>query len=633
MKDGFIKVAAACPSVKVADTAYNTDSIISLFNKSVDLGVKLTVFPELSVTGRTAGDLFYTETLVSAAVTGINRIKAATEFSGAAAVVGAPVQAFGKLYNCAVVISCGEILGVVPKSIMNGEEDARWFADGDEAPLFVEICGETVPFGTDLIFRMSELSEFSFAVDVGADGKNHPWLSECGATVAAGLGGNCYLAGSAKRVREGINALTSRYISGYIYTCPGEGESTTDGSYAGHAVISERGRVLSESRPFSGEELTVTELDVRTLSELRRRDRSFRQINDEGREIIFELPIEKTTLTRVYSRSPFVPDDPDEREERFAEIIAISANGLKKRLSHVRAKGAVVAVSGGLDSTLALLVTVRAADLLGLDRKSIIAVSMPGFGTTARTKSNAEKLCDALGVSYREIPISDAVKIHFRDIGHSEDVHDVTYENSQARERTQIVMDIANKEGAILVGTGDLSELALGWATYNGDHMSMYGVNGGIPKTLMRHIVSFCADKGGEELGDILRDILDTPVSPELLPAENGEISQCTENIVGPYRLHDFFIYHFLRYGTAPKKLFRIAVHTFAGEYSEVEILKWQRNFTWRFFAQQFKRSCLPDGPMIGSICFSPRGALRMPSDAVSSVWIKELEEIEKTLK
>ncbi|MBR6559165.1 MAG: NAD(+) synthase [Clostridia bacterium] len=632
MKDGFIKVAAACPKIRVADTVYNTDSIISLYNKSADLGVKLTVFPELSITGRTAGDLFYTETLVSSVITGINRIRAATELSGSVAVVGAPISVCGKLYNTAVVISRGEILGVVPRSIMTGEEDGRWFTDGDEAHLFAEVCGETVPFGTNLIFRMSELGEFSFAIDVGANGRNHPWLSECGAIMTAGLGGNCYLAGNAKKVREGINALTSRYVSGYIYTSPGEGESTTDGSYAGHTVISEKGKVLSESRPFSGEELTVTELDVRTLSELRRRDRSFRQINDEGREIIFDLPIEKTTLTRVYSKSPFIPDNLDEMEERFGEIIAIASNGLKKRLHHVSAKGAVVAVSGGLDSTLALLVTVRAVDLLGLDRKSIIAVSMPGFGTTARTKSNAEKLCDALGVSYREIPISEAVKIHFRDIGHSEDIHDVTYENSQARERTQIVMDLANKEGAILVGTGDLSELALGWATYNGDHMSMYGVNGGIPKTLMRHIVSFCADKGGEVLGDILRDILDTPVSPELLPAENGEISQCTENIVGPYRLHDFFIYHFLRYGTAPKKLFRIAMHTFKDEYSAAEILKWQRNFTWRFFAQQFKRSCLPDGPMIGSICLSPRGALRMPSDALSTVWIKEIEEIEKTL-
>ncbi len=632
MKDGFIKVASACPSVKVADTVYNTDSIISVLNKSVDLGVKLTVFPELSVTGCTVGDLLYTETLISAAAAAINRIRAATEFSGSAAVVGAPVQVLGKLYNCAVVLSCGEILGIVPKSIMSGEEDARWFANGEESPEFTEICGVPVPFGTDLVFRLTELPEFSFAADVGADGRDIPWLCEGGAVMIAGLGGSSYLAGSAKRIRDGVNALTSRYISGYIYSSPGAGESTTDGSYAGYSVISERGRVLSESRPFSGNELTVTEIDVKTLTELRRRDRSFRQTEGYVREVPFDLPLDNTVLTRKYSSSPFIPDDRDEREERFAEIIAISANGLKKRLSHVCAKGAVVAVSGGLDSTLALLVTVRAADLLGLDRKNITAVSMPGFGTTARTKSNAEKLCDALGVSYREIPIGDAVRVHFRDIGHSEDVHDVTYENSQARERTQIVMDIANKEGAILVGTGDLSEMALGWATYNGDHMSMYGVNGGIPKTLMRHIVAFCADKGGGALGDILRDILDTPVSPELLPANNGEISQCTENIVGPYRLHDFFIYHFLRFGTAPKKLFRIALHTFEGEYPAAEIFKWQKNFFRRFFAQQFKRSCLPDGPMIGSICLSPRGALKMPSDAVSSVWMKELEEIEKTL-
>lgn len=631
MKDGFIKVASACPEVKVADTVYNTESIISVLKEAEDMGVKLAVFPELAVTGCTAGDLLFTDTLVKGAAAGIEKIVKATDGTEIIAVVGSPVKAYGKLYNCAVVIYGGEILGVVPKCVAQGKEEARWFADGKDTEGVIELCGAVVPFGPDIVFRNTELEEFSFAAEIGAEGRSIQSLSRSGAVIIAGLGGSSYLAGAAKRIKKSVEVLTANNICGYIYTSPGAGESTTDGSYAGYRVISERGKTLAEDLPFAESVLTVTEIDVKVLCDLRLRDSGYLPYRGDN-EVCFSMSCVETLLTRIYGLSPFVPEDRDEAAERFAEIISIAANGLKKRISHVSAKGAVVAVSGGLDSTLALLITVRAIDLLGLDRKSITAVSMPGFGTTVRTKSNAEKLCDSLGVSYREVDITEAVRVHFRDIGHSEDVHDVTYENSQARERTQIAMDIANKEGAILVGTGDLSELALGWATYNGDHMSMYGVNGGIPKTLMRHIVSFCADNGGEVLGGILRDILDTPVSPELLPAKDGKISQCTEDIVGPYQLHDFFIYYFIRYGMSPAKLFRIACYTFDGEYSPVEIFKWQKNFTRRFFAQQFKRSCLPDGPRVGSIGISPRGAFKMPSDALSSVWMSELDEIEKTL-
>ena len=636
MKDGFIKVAAAAPEIKVADTAYNAEKIIELIDIAKEKEIKLLVLPELCITGYTCADLFLNTTLVKGAEAALAEIMNATSGKEMIVTVGLPVLFKGKLFDCAVILYNGEILGIVPKSVManHGEFcEGRYFSPADDILQNIEFLGEIVPFGKNIVFRCLELPEFCFAAELSSDLLS-PFSPStlhavAGATVIINLSASSETVGRKELRKSAVSEQSRRLICGYVFSDAGNGESTTDAVYAGHSLICENGECIKESFPFENA-MTVSEIDVVRLADERKRSSVFPEINDGDYVTVeFSMPICECEITRKIARLPFVPDDITKRAERCSDILSVQAHGLKKRLEHVYAKCAVVAVSGGLDSTLAILVAAKAMDLMGRPHSDIIAVSMPGFGTTNRTKSNAQILCEELGVSYREIPIADAVRVHFRDIGHDENVCDVTYENSQARERTQIVMDIANKNGGILIGTGDLSELALGWATYNGDHMSMYGVNGGVPKTLIRHIVAYCADNSNERLSAVLNDILATPVSPELLPAKDGEISQKTEDLIGPYELHDFFIYYFLRYGMSPAKIFRLAVNAFSGEYDSITIHKWLKNFVRRFFMQQFKRSCLPDGPKIGSVGLSPRGDFRMPSDALATLWMKEVDSIE----
>jgi len=635
MNDGFIKVATATPEIKVADTAYNAEKIIEIINNASSLGVKLLVLPELCITGYTCGDLFLNSTLINGAEIALEKIIKATAGKEMAVAVGFPMLFRGKLFDCAAIACDGQLLGIIPKTVIvnHGELcEGRYFSPAPDETEEIVFLGASVPFGKNILFRSLEIPEFCFAAEISADllSPFSPSVihATAGALIVANLSASSETVGKKELRCTAAKEQSRRLICGYVYSDAGEGESTTDAVYSGHSVIYENGVCLKENPPFS-KELLISEIDVVRLSDERKKNSVFPITDDDGYAIVeFSVPVSKTEITRKIARMPFVPEDNAAKVTRCEEILSIQARGLKKRLEHVYAKCAVIAVSGGLDSTLALLVAVKAMDLMGRPHSDIIAVSMPGFGTTKRTKSNAQILCEELGVSYREIPIADAVKIHFRDIGHDENVCDVTYENSQARERTQIVMDIANKNGGILIGTGDLSELALGWATYNGDHMSMYGVNGGVPKTLIRHIVGYCADNSSERLFSVLNDILATPVSPELLPAKDGEISQKTEDLVGPYELHDFFLYYFMRHGMSPKKIFRLAVLAFEGEYDKETIHKWLKNFVRRFFMQQFKRSCLPDGPKVGSVGVSPRGDLKMPSDAVATLWMDVVDSI-----
>ncbi len=635
MIDGFIKVAAAAPEIKVADTLYNAEKIIEVIDNASSEGVKLLVLPELCITGYTCGDLFLNSTLIKGAENALDKIIKTTAGKEMAVAVGFPMLLRGKLFDCAAIVYDGKLLGIVPKTVIvdHGELcESRYFCPAPDETEEIIFLGTCVPFGKNVIFRCLEIPEFCFAAELSADllSPFSPSVlhATAGATVIANLSATSETVGKKELRRTAVREQSRRLICGYIYSDVGEGESTTDAVYSGHSLICENGICLKENAPFE-KSMSVSEIDVIRLSDERKKNSVFLMTDDDGYAVVeFSMPATKTNITRKFARLPFVPEDSETRAARCEEILRVQAHGLKKRLEHVCAKCAVVAVSGGLDSTLAILVAAKAMDLMGRDHSDIIAVSMPGFGTTKRTKSNAQILCEELGVSYREIPIADAVRVHFRDIGHDENVCDVTYENSQARERTQIVMDIANKNGGILIGTGDLSELALGWATYNGDHMSMYGVNGGVPKTLIRHIVAYCAERAGERLSAVLNDILATPVSPELLPAKDGEISQKTEDLVGPYELHDFFIYYFLRHGMSPKKIFRLATLAFEGEYDEITIHTWLKNFVRRFFMQQFKRSCLPDGPKIGSVGLSPRGDFKMPSDALATLWMNEVDSI-----
>ncbi len=645
MKDGFIRVAAGTPDIIVADTKHNADQIIKLIDDAARQGAALLTLPELCVTGYTCGDLFFQRTLLEGAEEAARRIIEATEKVDMLVVFGCPVVVKQKLYNCALVAAHGELLGIVPKqNIPNYGEfyELRNFTPGSMLPtdayLSIDYAGaEYVRFGTDVVFQCSDIPEFAVGVEICEDlwiaSPPSNALAAAGATVIVNLSASDEVVCKDDYRRRLVTEQSARLICGYIYADAGEGESTTDVVFSGHSLIAENGRLLREKKPFSGSNLIMSELDVQLIASERRRMNTYSiKPADEFSVEEFSLEIRKTELTRIVDPHPFVPSNEDERANRCEHILNIQTHGLKKRLSHAHAKCAVVAVSGGLDSTLALLVTVRAMDMLGRSRSDIITISMPGFGTTGRTRSNAQILCEELGVSYREIDINEAVRVHFRDIGHDEAVQDVTYENSQARERTQIAMDIANKYGGMLIGTGDMSELALGWATYNGDHMSMYGVNASVPKTLVRHIVRYCAEcaaeKGDRRLSETLLDILDTPVSPELLPASGDEISQKTEDIVGPYELHDFFLYHLMRGGYEPEKLYRMAKYAFADRFSDDVILKWLKTFIRRFFMQQFKRSCLPDGPKVGSVALSPRGDLRMPSDAAARLWLERLDEI-----
>ena len=634
MQDGFVKVAVRTPKVRVADVAHNAQACIEATLEAAGAGAKVIVLPELCVTGYTCEDLFWQDTLLGAAEKAVLDIAASTTSLDALVFVGAPVVVRGKLYNCAVAIARGAVLGVVPKRFVpNYHEfyEARHFEAG---PLEVtrERCGALgeLPFGANQLFACESLPELMVAAEVCEDlwAPQPPSIAHAlaGATLVVNLSASNAIVGKAAYRRDLVVGQSARLLCAYVYASAGLGESTTDVVFAGHDLITENGRLLAESVPF-GPGSATAEIDVIQLASERRRNTTFVP-QEGGHEVTsFDLAIVDTELTRAVDPHPFVPSDETARAARCEDVFAIQAHGLAKRLEHTHGTCAVIGISGGLDSTLAVLVTVRAFDLLGLDRKGIIAVTMPGFGTTNRTKGNATTLAEALGVQLREVSIAAAVRQHFADIGHDESVHDVTYENSQARERTQIIMDIANQEGGLVVGTGDLSELALGWATYNGDHMSMYGVNGGVPKTLVRHLVRYVADTCGNEVeARVLYDVLDTPVSPELLPAnDDGTIAQQTEDLVGPYELHDFVLYEVLRHGSRPRKVMRLARRAFAGVYDDETILKWLRTFYRRFFAQQFKRSCLPDGPKVGSVAVSPRGDLRMPSDALATLWLDDL--------
>ena len=636
MQDGFVTCAAASPEIRVADCPYNANSVAAAMREAAKAGARLLVLPELCLTGYTCGDLLLQQTLLDGALCALRQVTEQSRGLPLLTVVGLPLIQHGKLYNCAAVVYEGEILGVVPKTCLPnyGEfYEKRYFAPAPQGNGVVELLGKTVPFGTNLLFTCQNMPEFCFGVEICED----LWVpqppssrhAQAGAAIVLNLSASDEVAGKAAFRRELVCSQSARLLCGYLYADAGEGESTGDLVFSGHCMVAENGQLLSQTGPFAGG-MAVSEIDLTRLWHERRRMNTFPVKELEGYEqVLFDMKAGKAPLTREFSTHPFIPAGQEERAVRCGEILRMQAAGLKKRVAHTGAKTLVVGISGGLDSCLALLVAVRAMDLLGRDRKDIIAVTMPGLGTTSRTKNNAEQLCEHLGVTLRCVDISGAVKGHFADIGHDPHNQDVVYENAQARERTQVLMDIANGQGGLVVGTGDLSELALGWATYNGDHMSMYGVNASVPKTLIRHIVRYAADTSDSEaLRKVLLDILDTPVSPELLPAKDDEIAQKTEDLVGPYELHDFYLYYAIRWGYPPKKLFRVAKRAFSGKYEDAVLLHWLKNFYRRFFAQQFKRSCLPDGPKVGSVSLSPRGDWRMPSDACAKLWLSELEEL-----
>ena len=635
MRQGFVKVAAVTPKIKVADTKYNAELILDMMKESTRQGAKIVVFPELCLTVYTCHDLFLQERLLQGAKDALMKLVKESASLDAIFFVGLPFEILGKLYNVAAVFSHGEVLGLVPKSYLpnyNEFYEARHFVSGAELATEVVLPdGSCVPADRDLLFVCEQMPKLRIGVELCEDlwTPNPPSISHAlaGASVLVNLSASNELTGKDSYRRELVSGQSARLLAAYIYASAGEGESTQDLVFSGHNIIAENGQILAESKRF-GHGILYSEIDVERLCAQRRRMTTFVTEDQTHTEILFSLKIEETKLTRLIDPAPFVPTDRQNREKRCDEILMIQAMGLKKRLEHTGAN-AVVGISGGLDSTLALLVTVRAFDLCGRDHKGITAVTMPGFGTTDRTYDNAVKLIQSLGAEFVEVDICQSVNVHFSDIGQDPSVHDVTYENSQARERTQILMDIANKKNALVIGTGDLSELALGWATYNGDHMSMYAVNASVPKTLVRHLVRYYADTcEDKQLSDTLYDVLDTPVSPELLPPEDGKISQKTEDLVGPYELHDFFLYYMLRQGFSPAKIYRLAKIAFAGTYEDAFILKWLKTFCRRFFAQQFKRSCLPDGPKVGSVAVSPRGDLRMPSDACATLWMEELNTL-----
>lgn len=648
MKDNFIKVAAITPDIQTGNSEYNTKNIIKSIEEVSDKGVKLAVFPELCITGYTCNDLFLQDILLKGALNGLAKICSASNHIDMLIIVGLPYMYKNRLYNTAAVIHKGKILGLVPKqNIPNYSEfyEARHFAPAFSEVNIIDInelgeMGKSVLFGSKLLFEAENMPDFVLGIDICED----LWMpippschhASSSATIIANLSASDETTGKDIYRRELVKNQSARLICGYIYADAGEGESSTDLVFSGHNIIAENGTVLTESERFTNQTV-VSEIDLGKLVSERRRMTSFKITPPEDAGYIVETfkfeNISDTDLTRQYSRTPFVPDNKGNRDRRCNEILSIQAMGLKKRLAHTHCKNAVVGISGGLDSTLALLVTVKAFDMLGLNRSGITAVTMPCFGTTDRTYTNACTLTQKLGAELKEVPIHEAVNLHFRDIGHDSSVHDVTYENSQARQRTLILMDIANQSGGMVIGTGDMSELALGWATYNGDHMSMYGVNCSVPKTLVRYLVLYYAETTSDkELKSVLMDILDTPVSPELLPPKDGKISQKTEDLVGPYELHDFFLYYMMRFGYTPSKIYRLAKYTFNNEYNDETIYKWLYTFYKRFFAQQFKRSCLPDGPKVGSVALSPRGDWRMPSDASADIWLKDLENIKMSI-
>ena len=634
MKNGFVKVAAATPDIRVADVEFNTQNIINVMEEAQKNGAKILVFPELCVTGYTCSDLFDHSVLLKASRKALLEIAENTSDKDMLVFVGAPLEVNGKLYNVAAAMNQGEILGFTTKTFLPnyGEfYEMRQFTPGPQTVREITFEGKKIPFGPQILFQAKGMEELVVAAEICEDvwSPIPPSIQAAleGATVIVNCSASDETIGKDTYRRALISGQSARLISGYIYANAGEGESTTDLVFGGHNIIAENGTILRESSRYVNE-IVYSEIDLQRITGERRKNTTFQPLDEETLvRVPFTIEETKTFLTRTFPKKPFVPSDEQTRAQRCEEILTIQAMGLKKRLAHTNARTAVVGISGGLDSTLALLVTARAFDMLGRDKKDIIAVTMPCFGTTDRTYQNACEMSKKVGATLIEVPIADAVNVHFRDIGHDPEDHSVTYENCQARERTQVLMDIANKTWGMVIGTGDLSELALGWATYNGDHMSMYGVNASVPKTLVRHLVKYAADDTKDEaLKNVLYDVLDTPVSPELLPPKDGDIAQKTEDLVGPYELHDFFLYFMLRFGYEPSKIFRIACMTFDGEYDKETIFKWLETFCRRFFSQQFKRSCLPDGPKVGTVALSPRGDWRMPSDACVAVWMKDLE-------
>lgn len=634
MKNGFVKVAAATPDIRVADVEFNTQNIINAIEEAQKNGAKILVFPELCVTGYTCSDLFDHSVLLKASRKSLLEIAENTNDKDMLVFVGAPLEVNGKLYNVAAAMNQGEIIGFTTKTFLPnyGEfYEMRQFTPGPQTVREITFEGKKIPFGPQILFQAEGMEELVVAAEICEDvwSPVPPSIQAAleGATVIVNCSASDETIGKDTYRRALISGQSARLISGYIYANAGEGESTTDLVFGGHNIIAENGTILKESSRYVNE-IIYSEIDLQRITGERRKNTTFQPLDEETLvRVPFTVEETKTFLTRTFPKKPFVPSDEQTRAQRCEEILTIQAMGLKKRLAHTNARTAVVGISGGLDSTLALLVTARAFDMLGRDKKDIIAVTMPCFGTTDRTYQNACEMSKKVGATLIEVPIADAVNVHFRDIGHDPEDHSVTYENCQARERTQVLMDIANKTWGMVIGTGDLSELALGWATYNGDHMSMYGVNASVPKTLVRHLVKYAADDTKDEaLKNVLYDVLDTPVSPELLPPKDGDIAQKTEDLVGPYELHDFFLYFMLRFGYEPSKIFRIACMTFDGEYDKETIFKWLETFCRRFFSQQFKRSCLPDGPKVGTVALSPRGDWRMPSDACVAVWMRDLE-------
>ena len=635
MRHGFIKVAAATPDIRVADVDYNKGQIMKQMDEAAEAGAKIIVFPELCITGYTCSDLFLQDILLNSAKKALVKIAEHTKNLDALVFVGVPIAVGGELYNVAAALNHGNILGFTTKSFLPnyGEfYEMRQFRPGPKKAEKILFGGKEIPFGPQLLFVENQMANLIVSAEICEDvwSPVPPSIEAAreGATVIVNCSASDETIGKASYREALISGQSARLISGYIYANAGEGESTTDLVFGGHNLIAENGTILAEAKRFSNG-IIYTEFDVQKIANERRKNTTFTETQEHVLpRIPFGLEQTETILTRTFPSRPFVPRDDQERAKRCEEILTIQAMGLKKRLAHTHAKSAVVGISGGLDSTLALLVTAKAFDALGLERSGITAVTMPCFGTTDRTYQNACKMSLKVGATLREVRIGDAVMQHFKDIGHDPQDHSVTYENSQARERTQVLMDIANQTGGLVIGTGDMSELALGWATYNGDHMSMYGVNASVPKTLVRHLVHYYADTCEDpSLKEVLYDVLDTPVSPELLPPKDGEIAQKTEDLVGPYELHDFFLYYFLRMGYEPGKIYRIAKLSFAREYDDETIYKWLRTFCWRFFSQQFKRSCLPDGPKVGTVALSPRGDWRMPSDACVALWIQNLEK------
>ncbi len=625
MDFGYIKSAVYTPKIKVADCDYNAEQIINGIKEASKKNVKLLVFPELCVTGSTCGDLFYQKTLLDGAKNAISQIAKATENTDMLVFVGAPIKYNDNLYSCAVAIKDGQVLAYVPKVHLTKQQNQfSALANGVVYDGDVE-----VPITNDVLFRDVNDTDLVIGVEVGEDLDNpispSTSLAQSGAKVIVNLASHPQFVGENEYREQAVKMQSAKCTCAYMYANAGEGESTTDLVFAGGNYIAENGKILAKSEPFSTG-ITVTDIDYSFLTYQRSKS-DFDTVDGEYSTVYVSFEHTETKLDRKYSPSPFI-DGEQLSDERANLILNMQAHALKKRIEHTHTKTLVIGVSGGLDSSLALLVSVKAMKLLGRDTKDIIAVTMPCFGTTKRTYDNSKALSSALGVSLKQVNIAKAVKQHFKDIGHDENAFDTTYENAQARERTQILMDIANKNGGMVIGTGDLSELALGWATYNGDHMSMYGVNGSVPKTLMRHLISYYVRTENAKLGKVLADILDTPVSPELLPPdESGKIQQKTEDLVGPYELHDFYLFYLVRMGFTPAKVYKIALDTFNGTYSKETVYKWLSTFIRRFFNQQFKRSCMPDGVKIGSVSLSPRGDFSMPTDAVSTLWQKNLDE------